>query len=110
MYQHLDVEEALRFLFGSANAYIVADTYLVVYQVGTPWFTNKVFLSEQLVLKLGGNATFAVVTEFLTRHGREAGAVLAEAGTALARSDAALASLYQDGGFTPACIALTKEL
>jgi hypothetical protein len=111
MFQYLDVTSAMQWLFGCDHAYIVNDAYLVVYDIGEPEYMTpgtKV-LAERLVLKLAVSGDFRVVPAFLQRKAREAGCKLVIAGTALAKSDAALASLYQRSGFNTECITITKE-
>jgi hypothetical protein len=110
IYKHLDLEKSMAELFQFDHAYVVEESYLVVYELGIPWYSSSLFLSEQLVLQLSSKSDFSVVTRFLEQAGREAGAALAEAGTALAKHDAALASLYEEAGFIKAAFALTKEL
>lgn len=109
MYRFLDAEVAIRSVFAFDHAYIVAETYLVVFDLSTPWYSLELFLHELLVLRLTGGAGFGVVPEFLSKSASEAGAKLAAAGTALAKSDAALASLYQRYGFVEAARTLVKE-
>lgn len=110
IYSHLDLDAAMQSLYQFDHAYVVNESYLVVYELGIPWYSSSLMLSEQLVLQLSSNSDFAVVPSFLEQAGREAGASLVETGTALAKSDAALASLYKRAGFTQAALALTKEL
>lgn len=110
MYRYLDVDVAMSSIYEFEHAYIVADSFLVIYSVEAPWYSNDLFLHERLVLRLMKSAPFGVVTQFLTSAAVEAGAVLAAAGTALAKSDAALASLYIKDGFSPEGLTLVKEI
>lgn len=106
----LDIEEALVGIFSADHAYIVGN-YLVVYEIGQPWYSSKTFLHEMLVLNLSPTrADFSVVPEFLEQRGREAGVSAVIVGTALARHDKALASLYSRHGFNTEALTLTKEL
>jgi hypothetical protein len=105
----LDIDKAMVGLYDHDHAYIVSG-YLVVYQLGTPWFSDQLVLAEQLVLRLDGASCFSVVPAFLEREGREAKACLIEAGTALSLSDRALASLYKQAGFQMGGYALTKDI
>lgn len=84
--------------------------YLVAYEIGSPWYTDRLILSELIICRLRGNSAFGVVPSFLEHKAREAGCTLITAGTALARSDRALASLYMKHGFTLGALSLTKEL
>jgi hypothetical protein len=106
----LDLDTAMFGIYSFEHAYIVQDAYLVMFVLGVPWYSTDLVLSEQLVLALRPSKDFSVVPRFLEQAGREAGARLAEAGTALAKSDRALASLYERSGFTVEAFALTKEL
>lgn len=110
IHQRLDVATAMRSLYDFEHAYIVADSFLVVFDVSQPWYSKDVFLHELLVLRLMGSADFQVVTDFLEASAREAGASMVAAGTALARSDRALASLYSKQGYVEAALALVKEI
>lgn len=109
MYKHLDLEAAISNLYEFNHAYIVGG-YLVVYEIGTPWYSKELFLHELLVLRLYRQGDFRVVPTFLASEAREAGAVVACAGTALALSDRALASLYHRSGFKTEALSLTKEI
>lgn len=109
LYNYLDVPTAMRSM-NHLDAHIVADSYLVVTDVSSPWFSQDLFLHELLVLRLKPGAPFEVVPRFLGHLAREAGAKLAAAGTALAKSDAALASLYQRSGFEEAARTLVMEV
>lgn len=110
VYAILDVPTTLRSLYAFDHAYIVEDSFLVVYDVGAPWYSQDAILSELLVLRLLPGSSFTAVADFLTNAAREAGAKLAAVGTALAKSDAALASLYSKNGFTEAARSLVKEI
>lgn len=98
-------------LYGLEHCYIVDERYLIAYEIGAPWYQDDVyFLNELLVLALIGGGDFRSVTSFLEGRAREAGCVDAIAGTALAPSDAALASLYEKHGFMRGAISLSKEI
>jgi len=113
MYNLMDVDTAVEAIYNFDHAYIVADTYLVVYDISAPWFAKPqdTVLGELLVLRLAasGDTGFSVVPAFLEARAREAGCRLAVVGTALAKADAALASLYQRHGFKAEAITLVKE-
>ncbi len=109
---YLDIAAFMAGIYNFTNAYIVADSYLVCYEVIQPWWTKDGdwLLAEQLVLRLSvSGADFRVVPEFLTAQAREAGCVLAAVGTALALSDKPLASLYSRHGFQPSAASLAKD-
>jgi hypothetical protein len=93
------------------NAYIVEETYLVVYDIVSPWYNSEItLLEEMLVVRLVPGSDFSCVPAFLERVATEAGATLVCAGTALARIDAALASVYHKHGFQTETHLLIKEL
>lgn len=108
---YIDPDTMIESLRHRKHAYIV-DGYLVVYELGTPWYATDdvLFIAEQLVLRIAVSGDFAAIPAFLERKGREAGCQMAIAGTALARSDKALASLYNSSGFTTEGYSLTKVL
>lgn len=105
----VSLPKALRSIYEFHHAYIVADAYLVVFEIGTPWHSTTTFLHELLVLRLAPG-DFSRVPAFLEAQAREAGCDYVLAGTALAKSDRALASLYARHGFQPEGVSLTKEL
>jgi len=109
LYQHLDVAATMESLPNMRHAYIVAGSYLVVYDLIIPWFSRTVLLQELLVLRLNRASTFDVVPDFLSAQAAEAGASLILVGTMLAKSDRALASLYSRSGFVEAARVLSKE-
>lgn len=108
---HKDINPlvALRNVFEAEHAYIV-DGYLVVYDITSMWWSDTPILAEQLVFALNSEGSMASVVEFFEAKAREAGAKYLCVGTALAKSDAALASLYERNGFSRIAINLAKEL
>jgi hypothetical protein len=111
MYQYMDAETAIKALYAMDHVYIVDEAYLVAYELSTPWYvpSDYIMLEEMLVLRLAASGDFSVIPAFLSRKATEAGAVLAVAGTALAKSDEALASLYHRAGFSTQALTLVKE-
>lgn len=111
MYQYMDADTALKALYDMDHVYIVNEQYLVAYELSTPWYCppGVIMLEEMLVLGLAVSGDFTVIPAFLSRKAAEAGAVLATAGTALAKSDVALASLYHRAGFSTQALTLVKE-
>jgi hypothetical protein len=108
---HADIDPmiALRNVYEADNAYIV-DGYLVVYDISTMWWSDTPILAEQLIFALNSDGRFSSVIEFLEAKAREAGAKYLCVGTALAKSDAALASVYERNGFSRMAINLCKEI
>jgi hypothetical protein len=111
IFKHLNVQRAVRHIYQFDNAYIVDNAYLVIYDIDTPWYTDEdcLVLSELLVLRLAVSGDFSVVPAFLERKGREAGCQLVVAGTALAKTDKVLASLYHNHGWSTETHTITKE-
>lgn len=105
----IDYRVALRNVFEAENAYIVSG-YLVVYNITEMWWSDTPILAEQLVFALEPNGDFGAVIRFFEAKAREAGARYICVGTALAKSDAALASLYVKHGFQQMAINLAKEV
>lgn len=110
--RRLDEQSVMSHVISSHNAWLVEDTFLVVYSVITPWYAprNSFELREELVLRITHNAIdFSVVPEFLAQRAEAEGVVLTAVGTALARSDDALATKYEQHGFLREATLLTKE-
>lgn len=111
--KYIDLDRGVSHIIYSAeNAWIVGDAYLVVYNIAAPWFIKEgvEFLNEELVLALVPGGNFSDVSDFLQRKAKEAGAKLAQVGTALSTSDKVLASLYQSQGFHQEAVSLVKEV
>lgn len=100
----------MQFLYSHEHVYIIDDAYLIAYEIGSPFYSSELFLNEIIVFRLGASEDFGVVPAFFERKAREAGCKLIVAGTALARTDAALASLYHKHGFATETHSLIKEL
>jgi hypothetical protein len=110
-FQYVDIEATVDFILKNANSYILDESYLVVYAIGTPWYAKPdvKMLEEMFVLKLENAHTFPSIPAFLERKGAEAGVSLVGVGTALTRYDDALASMYEASGFQREAIMLVKE-
>jgi len=109
--KHIDTVSVLETLFDpDCTAYIVDDTYLIYYEVGSAWYGPATTLEEKLVLSLRPGSSFSVVTDFLEERARLHGAELIAVGTALAPSDAALARCYSRQGYKQEVITLIKEV
>lgn len=110
-FKYINVDKCLRFFYQCEHAYIVDDTYLVIYDIINPFYADEgiTYIQEVIVLRLVAGADFSAVTTFLERSRVEAGAVAIGAGTALARNDRALASLYQQEGYEVCTLLLMKE-
>lgn len=110
-FKFIDIDTCMESLYDADHAYIVDDAFLVVFDLSTPWYAkDEVFMQERIVLRLlPGQGDFSAVPAFLERKAVEAGVVLVGVGTALTRTDAALASIYSSYGFRRETIILVKE-
>lgn len=109
IHQDIDPFVALRNVLASDYAFIVGG-YLVVYDVINMMWSDTPIVAEQLVLALGETTDLSEVTSFLEAEARAVGARYVCVGTALTRSDKALAALYQRNGYLPLAINLAKEI
>lgn len=110
--RRLDEQSVMSHIISSPNAWLVQNTFLVVYSIVAPWYAprNSFELREELVLRITpSNDPFSVVPAFLEQRAEAEGVVLTAVGTALARSDDALAAKYEQHGFLREAILLTKE-
>lgn len=109
-FKYIDLDQVLKVFFSAEEAWIIDEAFLVIYEVDTPWYNDQVkYLVEHTVFRLGPGGSLANVVAFLERRREEAGAVLVCVGTALSRTDAALASEYIKLGFRPETSLLVKE-
>lgn len=88
-------------LLSNPLVWIVNETYLVSIEVGSPWYTSKRLVEEQLVMKLypDGPGSFADAVNFLKSAQQWVDAKGVGVGTALTLDDAALAAKYEAHGF-----------
>jgi hypothetical protein len=103
-FKFIDIDTCLDSIYASDNAYIVDDAFLVVYAK-----EDVVLLNEVIILRLVPGGDFKNVASFLERKREEAGAKLVCVGTALTRTDAALASVYHKLGFKTETIILVQD-
>lgn len=110
-YKYIDLDACMKYFYECENAYVVDDAYMVIYEIVQPFYMKDghTMLQEVIVLRLVGGSDFSAVPAFLERKRVEAGALLSAVGTALARNDAALASLYQSFGYKTETHLLIKE-
>lgn len=92
------------------HAVIVEETYLVLFSVIRPWFTDQTLLDEKLIFRLydgvGEFSDVISVLETLAQHENAAGIMV---GTGLAPSDKAMSRMYQRVGFESSSSNLYKE-
>lgn len=110
-YKYIEVDTTLETIYDADNAWIIDESYLTMFDICTPWYSKSILVVEEMiVLRLKPGGDFANVPAFLERKGREAGAKLVCVGTALARTDAALASVYKEYGYRTETHILLKEI
>lgn len=99
----VDLPTALhRILSGELQGFIVEETYLLVADVTTPWYSapDTKILSELLVLRIGnGPGKFQDIPRALRLLAGVVGAGAIVVGTALARESRALRRMYERDGF-----------
>ncbi len=78
---------------------ILDEAFLLVYSVGTPWYSDNLYLEEQLVLRIGEGSSFDVVTDMLDDLADIVNAEAIIVASALAFSNRALSRLYTRRGF-----------
>lgn len=105
----LSADIAFDNLVNMENVWIVEESYLVVFDIGIPFYSDALVLQELLVLRLS-SGDFSCVTAFMEQQAREAGCAMVVAGTALTHCDKALASLYHRYGFKTEALTIVKEL
>ncbi|ATI16337.1 hypothetical protein HOS13_gp30 [Caulobacter phage Lullwater] len=110
-FKYLDTDACMRFIYSCENAYVVNDAYLVCYEVINPAYAQEhiLFVEEVMVLRLVPGSSFDAVTDFFEEVRERVGAVGIFAGTALAKSDRALARLYAKDGYVTGNLLLIKE-
>ncbi|WWO60250.1 acetyltransferase [Xanthomonas phage SB3] len=86
-------------LSGEARSVVVEESYLVVYDYGIPWYSNKMFLFELMVLKIGTEGSFSDVTDILDHLADQVDAKAIAVGSQLCKAPAALSRLYSRAGF-----------
>lgn len=97
-------------VFEHDNSYIVDETFLVCYQIGTPWFSNEQMLGEMTVLRLAPGGSFSAVTDFLKAEAKRHSCKWVLTGTLLSNCDEVLSRLYTMKGFSPTLRQLAMEV
>lgn len=105
------IEKTLKNQNPKIDCVIVEDTYLVLFSVIRPWFTNKILIDEKLIFRLlDGPGKFTDVIEALEYIAQVMGASAVMAGTALAPKDEVLVRMFQRAGFESNHTGLFKEI
>lgn len=89
-----------RIVSGEVSAVILDEAYLLVYAVGSPWYSQEIAVAEQLALRIGKGSRFSVITDFLKDVAERNNCRMIYAGGALSTSSKAITRLYQRHGFT----------
>ena len=89
-----------KILSGEVEAVVIDNAYLLVYAIGSPWYSLEVALQELLVLRIGTGSEFSVVTDYLDDIAEVCGCSIILAGGALARNSRAITRLYQRQGYS----------
>ena len=93
------------------HAVVVEDTYLLLFAVISPWFTNKTLIDEKLVFRLlDGPGKFSDVVkalEYIAKSTNTSGIMV---GTALAPNDKVMVRMFQRAGFELSQSSLFKDL
>lgn len=106
----LDHEEVVRRIVQEeVTSVIIDEAILVVYGIGSPWYADKLYVEEMLVLRLHGGGTFMSVTDFLEDIADMVNADAVIVASALAYSSRALAKLYTRQGFKQEQVTLAKR-
>lgn len=106
-FKEMNYEVILSNIFnGSLNVVIIEETYLFIFDVSKPWFSDNVMLNELFLLNIGGDAKFSDAVEGMRSIAKAFDASSISVGTALTINDEALARLYKRNGFDVACTQL----
>lgn len=93
------------------HSIVVKDSYVVVYTVEQPWFTQKEIINIFLVFKVAENGgTFEDVLNTLDDLAKKNNCAGICMGTALAKHDRALEKMFLNDGYMTTGIELYKEM
>jgi hypothetical protein len=93
------------------HSVVVEETYILVFSMAHPWFSDKFFVEEKLVIKaFNGLGNFDDVTKALEHIARVSGAYGILTGTAMAPNDDALVRMYLKAGFEQSQVGLFKAI
>lgn len=109
-YKHVDLRRVLTSILEGDSMSALVDGFLVIYDVGVPWYSPERMLEEVMVLRVYPGGDFFNVPKFLEAKAKVHGCTMVSVGTALARSDAALIKLYEQAGYNVAAVQLTKTI
>ena len=101
---------ALTTLLYKPNAFVVNGRWFIVYDVGTPWFSDKRVLQEVMVLRIAPGGRFSEVTDFLEAEAKAWQCEAIMAGTFFSTNDRLCSALYQRQGLEQAAIAMIRRV
>lgn len=105
------IESTLKNSNSNIHAVIVKDTYLLLFAVISPWFTNKTLIDEKLIFHLlDGPGKFSDVVDALEYIAKSVHASGIMVGTALAPSNKVMARMFQHAGFELSQSGLFKDI
>lgn len=79
---------------------VLDEAYLLVYTVGSPWYSKELVVSEDMVLRIGKGSSFSVVTDYLDDLAEKYDAKIQITGGALARHHRAITRMYERAGYS----------
>ena len=105
------IETTLKNMNPNIHAVIVENTYLVLFAVISPWFTNKTLIDEKLIFRLlDGPGKFSDVVKALEHIAKSTNASGIMVGTALAPNDKVMVRMFQRTGFELSQSSLFKDI
>lgn len=84
---------------GGIPSLVLDEAFVLVYNVGSPWYSDRVFLQECMVLRIGQGSSFSAVCDLLDDLADEHNANDILVGSALAKHPEALSRMYQRHGY-----------
>lgn len=114
----LDIEAALDVFQALADgkeipglmAVVLNDSHLLVYALGSPWWTNrKTWLTEQFFIRIGRGSADGAFND-LDEFAKSLGCSSIVMATSLAANDEALGRLYARHGYSPQSSQHIKDL
>ena len=108
MHHRINPDKCVEYMREYGDLWFV-EGYLVFFALSTPWYSDELILSELLIVRVGPGGTLRDVARFLMDRAAVHGAAIVAVGTAYAKSDRALARLYEAQGFTVEAVMLTAR-
>lgn len=109
MAQYVDWDAAYSALLTGKVYSVICDGYLVVYDVGAPWYSSTPLLLEEMVCRLGSKpGNFRTVIATLERLAVLHSCKAIICGNAIGRRS--LTTAYSRGGFKTIAVQIYKEI